>query len=127
MKVKEIMNKVIVAEDKISIGEAARIMSEKGIGSLVLINKKAISGIVTERDVLKAAAQRMLGNSVKNIMAKKVYTISKDDSLDEAAGIMKMKKIKRLPVIDDGKLLGIITATDLIAHADELNEEFLLD
>jgi len=127
MKVKEIMNKVIVAEDSISIGEAARIMSEKGIGSLVLINKKSISGIVTERDVLKAAAQRMLGSSVKSIMAKKVYTISKDDSLDEAASIMKAKKIKRLPVIDDGKLLGIITATDLIANSDELNEEFLLD
>src|SRR3989344_8200603 len=127
MKVKEIMNNVIVAEDSISIGEAARIMSEKGIGSLVLINKKSISGIVTERDVLKAAAQRMLGSSVKSIMAKKVYTISKDDSLDEAASIMKAKKIKRLPVIDDGKLLGIITATDLIANSDELNEEFLLD
>ncbi|PIN77978.1 CBS domain-containing protein [Candidatus Woesearchaeota archaeon CG10_big_fil_rev_8_21_14_0_10_34_12] len=127
MKVKDIMNKVVVAEDNLSIGEAAKIMSEKSIGSLVLINKKNVSGIITESDILKAAAQRNLGISVRTVMAKKVYSVSSDDCLDDAAEIMKKRKIKRLPVIDNGRLFGIITATDLLANSDELNEDFLLD
>lgn len=125
MQVKEIMNKVIAIEHDVSVREAAKIMSNRNIGSLVILRKNKIVGIMTERDILKNIS--FLGKKISSIMSKNVVTIDQGETIDNAALIMTEKKIKRLPVIDRGKLVGIITGIDIVANSDVLNEDFLLD
>ena len=120
------MNKAIVVDHDISLKEAAKIMSDKNIGSLVVIKGENIYGIVTEHDIMTNANN--LNKKISSIMSKNVLTINENEDIDEAALVLCKNKIKRLPVVDkDEKLVGIITSTDLIAHSDELNEEFLFN
>ncbi len=125
VKVKDVMNEVVAIEKDMTLKAAAKLMSDKNIGSLVVVNGDKIMGIITERDIVTNASN--LGKSVKATMAKNVVTINPSEELDNAAILMKKHKIHRIPVVDDEKLAGIITATDLIAHADELDEEFLFE
>lgn len=125
MKVKDVMNKAFVVDDNISVKEAAKLMSDKNVGGLIVMKKDKIEGIITEQDVMRNISK--LAGSVSGSMSKNVITIGKNDSLEDAAELMADKKIKRLPVLSKGELVGIITATDLIAHSDALNEEFFID
>jgi len=125
MKVKEIMNKAITEDNDIKVRDAAKMMSEKNIGSLILMNNDAIVGIVTDTDILRNVNK--LDTEISKIMSKKVMTIEENAGIDDAARIMKEKKIKRLPVVKKGKLTGIVTATDIIANSEELNERFFFD
>ena len=100
---------------------AAQLMSKYGIGSLIVVNSFELSGIITERDILKAFADgKEPETAVKSVMTKKVITITPDTSLEEAARLMRKHKIKRLPVCRDNMCVGIVTATDLMKHEDKL-------
>ena len=126
MKIKEIMNSAFAVDKDVSIKEAAKIMAKKDIGSLVAVKEGKILGIITERDVIKNIES--LDKKISAIMNKTVVTVNFEEEIDNAAILMKKNKIKRLPVMDDSdKLVGIITATDLIANSDEINEDFLFD
>jgi CBS domain-containing protein len=126
MIIKEVMNKAIATEKDISIREAAKIMSDKNIGSLIFINGSSIKGIITERDILKHVVD--VNRKISSIMTMDVTTINQNEELDTAAEIMARNNIRRLPVVDDNqRLVGIITSTDVIAHTDELEEDFFLD
>ena len=125
MKVSEIMKKAFVIDENVSLKEAARLMSEKNIGSLIVMNKEKIAGIVTEKDVTKNVSR--LGRKVGNVMSKNVITIGKNDNIDDASRLMGKNRIKRLPVVHKQELVGIITATDLLENSEELNEEFFID
>ncbi len=125
MKLSEVMNKAFVIESKISIKEAAKIMSDKNVGSLIVMKGDKIDGIITERDILKNVSG--LGKRVSEVMSKNIITIGKNDTLEDAAELMAEKKIKRLPVVDKGELVGIITATDVLAHCEDINEDFFFD
>src|SRR3989338_5449331 len=122
MKVSELMKKAIVVEENISLRNAAKIMSEKAIGSLIVVKGEKIAGIITERDILKNVDQ--LSSKLSKIMSKNVITISPKKSIDEAASLMSESKIKRLPVVDNGEIVGIITATDIIVHSETLLGKF---
>ena len=125
MKISEIMNKAIAVDSDISLKEDAKIMSDRNIGSLIVLKNDKIAGIITEKDVIKNISS--LGKKISSVMSKNVITANHDESLDNAALMMTEKRIKRLPVVDRGKLVGMITATDIIANSDILNEEFLFD
>lgn len=119
MLVKNVMNKnVMVAEPDMKITKAAELMSKHHIGSLVVINKKdEVKGILTERDILTdvvAKGKNLKHVLAKNIMTKHVVTIEPDKTIEEASDIMKKNKIKKLPVIENGKVMGIITASDIV-------------
>ncbi|MBS3091037.1 CBS domain-containing protein [Candidatus Pacearchaeota archaeon] len=124
MKVKEIMKQPFVTEKDLSLQEVAKIMSTKDIGSLIFTKNDEIKGIVTDSDLIKHFGSKA---KMSQIMAKNVITIAPDENLDGALKLMKKKEIKRLPIIQDGKLVGIITMTDIMANAEELEEDFLLD
>ena len=125
MKVKDIMNKVVATENNISLREAAKIMSNKNIGSLVVLKGDNIIGIITEKDIVNNASS--LEKKVSTVIKGKIITIESDQSLDTAATIMSKNKIKRLPVVSNGKLIGIITATNLLANSEEIDAEFFFD
>ena len=124
MKVKEIMQSAFVVEKDIGLKEAARIMSEKGIGSLLIVSNKKLKGIITEKDIMRNFGK---DKRVSEVMTKNVITIEPNDDIEAALTTMKNKKIKRLPVIKDDSLLGIIIITDIASHAYEIAEDFLIE
>jgi CBS domain-containing protein len=130
MKIREIMRPVRTIEKEDTVKKAAKIMAENRIGSLVVISGKKIIGIMTERDLLiKITAQGKSSDrvSIGEIMTSRVLTIWPDASLDDAVYLMIEHKIKKLPVVDEtGELVGIVTATDVIANSSEVGEYFLL-
>ena len=125
MRVREIMNKAFAIEENLSLKEGARIMSQKGVGSLIIMKKNKITGILTERDVLKNVSN--LGQKVKNVMSKNIILIDPNESIEIAADLMAENKIRRLPVVYKDKLIGILTSTDLLANSDSLADNFLFD
>ncbi|MEM4259370.1 MAG: CBS domain-containing protein [Candidatus Pacearchaeota archaeon] len=124
MMVKELMKRPFIVEKDISLAEAAKIMGNKGIGSLLFMSGDKIKGIVTERDLIKNFGKH---EKISQIMSTKVITIGPDESLDQAAEVMRERKIKRLPVVNEGKLVGIITLTDIMANFEALEEEFFFE
>lgn len=125
MKVSEIMNKAIAVDEDIQLKNAVKIMSERGIGSLIIMKKDKIVGIITERDILRNVNK--LNIRVSQVMSKKVISINDNETADNAALMMAKYRIKRLPVLKNEKLVGIITATDIIANSESLNERFLIE
>lgn len=126
MQVKDAMNpKVVVATKEISIKEAARIMTKFRIGSLIILEKEKIVGIITESDIIRKIVATGLEPSttlIEETMTKGVVTVDADKDLGEACQMMVDHKIKRLPVLDNGKLVGILTTTDIIAVEPKLIE-----
>ena len=125
MKISEIMNRPVIVEDNISLRQAAKLMSEKRVGSLIVTNTKKIVGIITENDVIKNISS--LNGKISKSMTKNVITIDSGESIENAAVIMGKNKIKRLPVIKNENLVGIITATDILANSEDLGESFFFD
>ncbi|MEM5872390.1 MAG: CBS domain-containing protein [Candidatus Aenigmatarchaeota archaeon] len=128
MIVKEIMNrnvKTIRPED--SVRYAAQIMNENRIGSLVVVSGTGeVVGILTERDILTdvvATGKSADDVKVSEIMTKNIITITPDKTLEEAGDIMTKYKIKKLPVVEGGRLVGIVTASDLVAYEKSLIEK----
>lgn len=124
MLVKEIMKRPFVVDKDMGLSEAANIMSKKGIGSLIFVSDNKIKGIVTERDLIRDFNKH---EKISKVMTQKVVTVEADEGLDRAAEIMREKEIKRLPVIDKGKLVGIITLTDILANFEALEEDFFFE
>ena len=126
MKVSEIMRKAVVVDSNIKVKEAAKIMSEKGIGSLIIFKDNKIKGILTERDVIKNISKS--DSNIEKIMSKNVITIKFDSDVEEAVKLLKNNDIKRLPVVKDKKLVGIITITDIIANKSlEIEDDFFIN
>ncbi len=125
MRVDDVMKKAIVIEDSVKVKDAAKIMSEKRVGSLIIMKGDKLEGIITERDILKNMESR--NKKVKEIMSSDVVIVDPDATLDQAADLMAEHEIKRLPVVDKGNLLGIVTVTDIIANSNTLNENFFFD
>jgi CBS domain-containing protein len=106
---------ITVAECETMFAAAAR-MSEHGVSCVVVTSDAALVGILTEKDVLKGVAQsdtdfRRL--QVRQRMSRPAHVVPADTSLLEAGKIMAARGIKRLPVIRDGQLVGIVTQTDI--------------
>ena len=119
MLVKDIMNgKVLTSDLNSSVQEAVEAMNKYGVGSVIIVGEnKAMKGIVTERDVLELIEQGKDPKKVlvKDIMTADVYYIKPEDDVIDAAQLMVEKHIKKLPVIKGGALVGILTATDIVA------------
>ena len=107
----EVMNKSVVTVDPTSsIGEAAEKMIEAGVGAVVVMEDMArIVGIVTERDLMRAVAQRARAAEakVRQWMTESVVTIEPDTEIHDAAKMMFEKNFRHLPVVKDGRLMGI--------------------
>ncbi|HLX33116.1 MAG TPA: CBS domain-containing protein [Gaiellaceae bacterium] len=110
--VEEVMNKsVLTVDPTASIGEAAEKMIEAGVGAVVVMEDMVrIVGIVTERDLMRAVAQRARAAEarVRQWMTESVVTIEPDTTVQDAAKMMFEKNFRHLPVVNkDGRLLGI--------------------
>lgn len=118
--VRDIMTKEIVAIDsEKSALEAAKMMTERGISSVFIVRDGNPIGIVSERDFIKKICAKELDVAkvkVGDIMSKILTTATPDTPIEVAVQRMVNHKIRRLPIMDAGKIVGIITVTDLAKH-----------
>ncbi len=127
MKVSDLMTKAAVtdaADD--TLAEAAAKMRTNSTGSLLIMEGTSLSGIVTERDVLKVVGegQDPKNVSLRDVMTKDPVTVDPDSSIQDAAKIMFDKWFRHLPVTTgDGKVVGIISMRDLLTLVSQGMDE----
>lgn len=115
--VKDVMITNIASLDSSSIiKDAAKLMEEKNIGCIVVTKQNSPVGIITERDFVRriASKEKPLNSPLEEVMSSPLITIGPDETVWEAAESMKVNNIHKLPVIDNSKVIGIITTTDLV-------------
>ena len=118
MKVKDIMSErlITVSPDE-NLAVAARLLSRYNIGALPVCGKDGkLRGMVTDRDiVLRCVATEDDPNSMKvsEIMTRRVISVRADEPLEVATGFMSQKQIRRIPVEEDGKLVGMVSLADI--------------
>ena len=125
MRITDIMTKAAVTDQASdSLASAAARMWDQQTGSLLVTDGDELLGIVTERDVLKAVATNTpLDTPISELMSKDLITVDPGTSLREAARIMTEKWIRHLPVLEGGKLVGVVSQRDLSGVlAGALNE-----
>ncbi len=98
-----------------TVAEAAKAMARSKIGSLVIVEKGAPVGIITEGDVSKCVAKGLDPKKTPvGFNKKKLITVDRGERLEFAAKTMAAAGVKKLPVIEGGKLVGIVTQTDIV-------------
>jgi CBS domain-containing protein len=108
---------VVSVSPSASVLDAIKLMAEKGIGALVVMEGTKLCGIVTERDyarkvILKDKSSH--NTPVSDIMSDKVCTAAPDDSVDKCMNTMTDRRIRHLPVLSGGKVVGMISIGDLV-------------
>ena len=117
--VRDIMSRPpITAMENETVAGVSKLMGKHNIGCVIIVDKSGNpAGIITERDIVqRVAARNVLPSELKvgQTMSKPVATISPRATVNEAAKIMNHKKIRRLAVMDEGKLVGIVTMKDIL-------------
>ena len=113
IKVKNIMtNEVITIAKESSIIEAANLMSSKMVSSLVVVDKSKPIAIVSENDIIRAIVAKK--KKISEAMNNEMVVISPLTKFSEVSRNIREKKIKRFPVAEDEKLIGLITETDVV-------------
>ena len=122
----EIMSKnVATISPQQSVAEAAQIMSQHNIGSIPVVQNGQCVGIITDRDItLRAAAKgaNTTTTKVETIMSKNVVTATPQMDVHEASKLMADKQIRRLPIVENNKLTGIIAIGDIAVENQYQNE-----
>jgi|Deesub1362A_J573_1020465.scaffolds.fasta_scaffold00166_16 CBS domain-containing protein len=115
---KIMVKEVVTISSHASLLEAAKKMDENDIGCIIIIEDNSPVGIVTEKDFLKKviARQRDLNDSITSIMTTPIISIDKNSDLGDAAALMIKKGIRRLPVVEGSRLVGIVTIRDVLPH-----------
>lgn len=112
--------KVVALQDDVTAYDAVRLMNEKKIGCLVVLQYGQVIGIITERDMLERVLEKCKNpkeTRVTEIMTKRVIVGNPDMQIDEAANLMFEKNVKKLPVVEGNRLVGLVTLTDLARFA----------
>ena len=131
MKVEEAMIKnVVTLQQDVSAYDAVKLMNENRIGCLVVLQYGQVVGIITERDMLERVLEKCKNpkeTNITEIMTKRVIVGKPDMQLAEAAKLMFEKKVKKLPIVEGNRLVGLVTLTDLarLASLDEKTMELI--
>ncbi|MCU7931161.1 MAG: CBS domain-containing protein [Candidatus Thiodiazotropha sp. (ex Codakia rugifera)] len=120
---------VVTIDLNASVFEALKLMAEKGIGSLVVLENGSVAGLFSERDyarniILKGRTSKE--TSVEEIMTRHVIVITPQQSVEECMAIMTDKRVRHLPVMQDEKLVGIISIGDLVKAIIE-EQQFVIE
>ncbi|MBT8242127.1 MAG: CBS domain-containing protein [Nitrosopumilus sp.] len=113
----DVMTKSVISVDSsMTVNEAAKMMEDGKVGAVIVMENNSPVGIVTDRDfsVKVVAHAYQITEPVKQIMSSPLFSINSNESVRIAADLMHDNGIRKLPVIDDGNVVGIITATDIV-------------
>jgi len=131
MKIEEAMVRdVITLQRDVSAYDAVKLMNENRIGCLVVVNSDGVVGILTERDMLERVLEECKNpkeTKVSEIMTRQVIVGRPDMELFEATELMFQKKVKKLPIVEGNRLVGLVTLTDIarVARLDEKTMELI--
>ncbi|MDX5475329.1 MAG: CBS domain-containing protein [Bacillaceae bacterium] len=117
--VREVMStNVDVCTPLDNVFEVATKMKDLNVGAIPIVENNQIIGMITDRDlVVRGIAEKHPGsNPVTNVMSENLVTISPDASLEEASNLMAENQIRRLPVVENGQLVGIVSLGDLATN-----------
>lgn len=132
MKISEVIagkasQDVVTVSPDASVRELIALLSEHNIGAVVVsVDGSTVDGIVSERDVVRKldGGDSMLGNTVSAIMTSSVQSVAPGASLDDTRRLMTDNRFRHVPVVEDGRLCGIISIGDVVkAHIDQIEFE----
>src|SRR5438128_7538709 len=104
------------------VTEAAKLMKQDDVGSLPVVEGGRLVGIVTDRDIVVRAVANggdVSSKKVADVASKDVQTVEPEQDLDEALRLMAQNQVRRLPVVEGGRLVGILAQADVAEHASE--------
>jgi CBS domain-containing protein len=111
---------VVTIEPSASLAEAIKVLAEKRIGAaLILGADRRIAGIISERDIVRALADRgaaVLGEPVSQTMTRKVETCNENETVVTIMERMTAGKFRHMPVVDQGRLVGVVSIGDIVKH-----------
>lgn len=133
MKIFEVIkkkgNQVVTIDSGTTVADMLQILDEHNIGALIVSDDGGgtVVGIASERDVVRALHQRgveVMQDTVRSIMTSEVWTCTSEDELETLALSMTDHRVRHLPVVDEGKLVGIVSIGDVVKNRlDELQNE----
>ncbi len=111
-----------------TVADAVALLKERGVGALVVTSlEEPLAGILSERDVVRALAERggaVLDESVADLMTRDVTTCEETTSVTDLMGLMTARRIRHIPVVTDGHVVGVVSIGDVVkARFDELEGE----
>lgn len=125
LRVGDIMSEAVTAGPESTLAKTIQMMNERSIGHAVVLGESGPIGIITERDILKAVVKpgfNLESILVKDVMSSKLITIRKDAPVEQAAAKMATYGIRRLPVLNSGELVGIVTAMDIVRATPRMGD-----
>lgn len=124
LEIRDVMvQKVITVEAHASLKETIELMNKYEVGCLIVCKNKRPIGILTERDLLKKVLAKIPDLSqteLKNVMSTPVWTAKPAMEIGDAVDFMIRQRIKKLPITDDEKLVGLVTLTDILRFQPQL-------
>lgn len=130
MTISDVMTKSVISVDaSMSINETAKLMEDAKVGAVIVIENNKPVGIVTDRDfaVKVAAHAYQISTPIKQIMSSPIFSINSDETVRAASDLMHDRGVRKIPVIDNGNIVGIITATDIVNLLSVSVEEDMRD
>src|SRR5688572_11413550 len=123
----QVKGKVVHAiASEASVLDAIKLMAEKGIGALVVLDQGRLAGVVSERDYARKVILRGRSSqdtAVREIMTDKVVTVRSEQTVEDCMTLMTEQRIRHLPVVDAGKLAGVVSIGDLVKEVIADREE----
>jgi CBS domain-containing protein len=121
MTVRSILNtkghQIMSVEPDATMSAAVKLLGEKKIGAVLVMNQSRLEGILSERDIVRVLSERgaaVLDEPVSNVMTRKVVTCKETDTVAELMETMTTGKFRHLPVLENGKVVGLISIGDIV-------------
>ncbi|MBP0114782.1 MULTISPECIES: CBS domain-containing protein [Bradyrhizobium] len=121
MTVRSILNtkghQIVSVEPDVRLAAAIKLLGEKKIGAVLVMNQSRLEGILSERDIVRVLGERgagVLEAPVSEVMTRKVVTCKETDTVAELMEMMTTGKFRHLPVIENGKVVGLISIGDIV-------------
>lgn len=122
-KVREIMRENVITVGKdASLENISKVMTNNRVGSVIILENKKPAGVVVSEDIVRAVAndENLKKLKAANFLKRGVITVSADENILKVSKLMVKKNIKRIPVIDKGRLVGIVSDKEILTVAPEL-------
>lgn len=112
-----------------TVYEALQLMAEKGVGALLVIDNGRLAGVISERDYARKVILHQRGSRqtpVADIMTREVHTVGSANSVGECMSLMTERRIRHLPVIDEGEIVGVVSIGDVVKAVIH-DQKFLIE
>jgi CBS domain-containing protein len=106
-----------------SVADAAKAMAKKDVGPIPIVDGERLVGLLTDRDIVVrvvAEGRDPQGTTVREIASSDLATVSPDEDLDKALRLLAERQVRRLPVVEGEKLVGIVAQADIARHGDDV-------